>query len=165
MRSVKINHSHRPCDMPPVPDERDDPFCTWMIPVDQQWTNGKRCDGPLLKQNEMFWTDPVFPEKYFFKKRKQHTITVVTWVLTSLFLVSGKYRTFLSETLEMHIHPIPNNITCMSTKTVCPMYNHWCFLSQGIHTFSLLSNISIIRGGNSPGISRRRWRTLSAPEM
>jgi len=36
--------------------------------------------------------------------------------------------------------------------------------TQGIHTFSVLSNISIIKGGNSPGISSRRCRTRSAPE-
>lgn len=40
--------------------------------------------------------------------------------------------------------------------------NDWNFC-QGIHTFSCLSNISMISGGSSSGISNRKWRTLSAP--
>lgn len=37
--------------------------------------------------------------------------------------------------------------------------------TQGIQTFSVLSNISMIKGGNSPGISSRKCRTRSAPEI
>ena len=37
-------------------------------------------------------------------------------------------------------------------------------MHYGIHTFSVRSNISIIKGGNSPGISSRKCNTRSAPE-